>query len=114
MADAPWRCSECGTVNEPVANACRTCGRWPSLFDLQESLVDDVDEPEFTREPQPTYVPEVEPAFEEFEPETMEAPPTVETAEEETSTAGRRRYIGRFIVPLAVVIYLVITTIVNR
>ena len=119
MADAPWRCSECGTVNEPVANACRTCGRWPSLFDLQESLVDDVDEPEFARVdssgPQPTHVPEVEPAFEEFEPETMEAPlTTVETAEVETPTARRRRYIGRFIVPLAVVIYLVITTIVNR
>jgi hypothetical protein len=44
----------------------------------------------------------------------MEAPPTVETAEVETPTARRRRYIGRFIVPLAVVIYLVITTIVNR
>ena len=114
MADAPWRCSECGTVNEPVANACRTCGRWPSLFDLQESLVDDVDEPEFTSELQPTYVPKVEPAVEEFEPETMEAPPTFETAEAETRTARRRRNIGRFIVPLAVVIYLVITTIVNR
>ena len=101
-------------MNEPVANACRTCGRWPSLFDLQESLVDDVDEPEFASGTQPTYVPEVEPAFEDFEPETMEAPPTVETAEVETPTARRRRYIGRFIVPLAVVIYLVITTIVNR
>ena len=115
MADAPWRCLECGTVNEPVANACRTCGRWPSLFDLQESLVDEVDEPEFASKPEPTYVPEVEPAFEEVEPETMEAPPTtVETAEVETPTARRRRYIGRFIVPLAVVVYLVITTIVNR
>ena len=41
MADAPWRCSECGTVNEPVANSCRTCGKWPSLFDLQESVFGD-------------------------------------------------------------------------
>jgi hypothetical protein len=105
---------EGGTVNEPVAHACRTCGRWPSLFDLQERLVDEVDETEFASKPQPTYVPEVEPALEEFEPETMEAPPTVETAEVETPTARRRRYIGRFIVPLAVVVYLVITTIVNR
>ena len=40
VADAPWRCSQCGTVNEPVANACRTCGRWPSLFDLEQSSVD--------------------------------------------------------------------------
>jgi hypothetical protein len=40
VADAPWRCSQCGTVNEPVANSCRTCGRWPSLFDLESSKVD--------------------------------------------------------------------------
>ena len=40
MADAPWRCSQCGTVNEPVANACRTCGRWPSLFELEGSTVE--------------------------------------------------------------------------
>ena len=39
MADAPWRCSQCGTVNEPVANACRTCGRWPSLFDLEQDTI---------------------------------------------------------------------------
>ena len=43
MPDAPWRCSQCGTVNEPVANSCRTCGKWPSLFDLQDSVVEDVD-----------------------------------------------------------------------
>ena len=40
VADAPWRCSQCGTVNEPVANACRTCGRWPSLFDLEQSTIE--------------------------------------------------------------------------
>ncbi len=40
MADAPWRCSQCGTVNEPVANACRTCGRWPSLFELEGSTIE--------------------------------------------------------------------------
>jgi predicted ATP-dependent serine protease len=106
VADAPWRCSECGTVNEPVANACRTCGRWPSLFDLQESTLDDPLEVEME--------PEIEPAFEDFEPpETIEAP-TVETAEAEPPTARRRRNIGRFVLPLAVVIYLVITAIVNR
>jgi hypothetical protein len=39
VADAPWRCSQCGTVNEPSANSCRTCGRWPSLFDLEDGAV---------------------------------------------------------------------------
>jgi hypothetical protein len=40
VADAPWRCSQCGTVNAPSANACRSCGRWPSLFDLQSGAVE--------------------------------------------------------------------------
>lgn len=41
MGTAPWRCSQCGTINEPVANSCRTCGKWPSLFDLEDSAVDE-------------------------------------------------------------------------
>lgn len=45
MADAPWRCSQCGTVNEPAANSCRTCGRWPSLFDLENGAVGTDEQP---------------------------------------------------------------------
>ena len=105
MADAPWRCSECGTVNEPVANACRTCGRWPSLFDLEESKVDDALEID--------HEPDLEPAVEDFEPEPPEEM-TAEPAEPESPRVRRRRIIGKIIVPLAVVIYLVISSIVNR
>jgi len=108
VADAPWRCSECGTVNEPVANACRTCGRWPSLFDLEESKVD-VLEAEVEVEPGP----ELEPTVEEFEPEVFDEPPA-EPPEPESPSARGRRIFGSVIVPLAVVIYLVITFIVNR
>lgn len=104
MADAPWRCSECGTVNEPVANACRTCGRWPSLFDLEQSKIE-----VFEVEPGA----ELEPAVEDFEPEVFDEAPA-EPAEPESPTARRRRIFGKFIVPLAVVIYLVVTSIVNR
>ena len=116
MANAPWRCSECGTINEPVANACRTCGRWPSLFDLEQSKIEvlDVDAES-----------ELEPAVEDFEVETfddvtVDAPAdapvdvSVEPAEQESPSARRRRIFGSVIVPLAVVIYLVITFIVNR
>ena len=39
MAQTAWRCSQCGTVNEPGARACRECGKWPSLFDLQDNAV---------------------------------------------------------------------------
>jgi predicted ATP-dependent serine protease len=110
VADAPWRCSECGTVNEPVANACRTCGRWPSLFDLEQSKVD-----VFEEEPAVAN----EPALEDFEVETYEELPVepvdpAQPAEPESPSARGRRIFGSIIVPLAVVIYLVITFIVNR
>ena len=68
MAESPWRCSQCGTINEPVANSCRTCGRWPSLFDLQDSVVeDDRVRAAAARAGEPqAYVPDV------FEPETIQ------------------------------------------
>jgi hypothetical protein len=120
MAEGPWRCSECGTVNEPVANSCRTCGRWPSLFDLDASVVDEV-ELEDAREPAPgAYFPEqapVEPA--PFEPEPIEAEPIdtrpyelePDAGEPEGQGASRRRRLMSFIVPLAFVVYLVISIV---
>ena len=107
MADAPWRCSECGTVNEPVANACRTCGRWPSLFDLQESVVDEgkLDAPAELRLPR-TEV-------EAFEPETFEDAESAAELEPEPVPEGarRRRLLTSVIVPLAFVVYLVISIV---
>ncbi|MDH4341282.1 MAG: zinc finger Ran-binding domain-containing protein [Thermoleophilia bacterium] len=112
MADAPWRCSECGTVNEPVANACRTCGRWPSLFDLEQSKVEDVElGPENGRIPEVVEIGEAE----SFEPEVFDVgqPDEPESEPESPPPRGWPTF-GRLIVPLAVVIYLVITFIVNR
>ena len=88
MATAPWRCSQCGTINEPVASSCRTCGKWPSLFDLEDSALED-DEVEALGEPEPV------PTFEPPAPvQTVEAPEpvTVEVETfEETETPERRR-----------------------
>ena len=110
MADAPWRCSQCGTVNEPVANACRTCGRWPSLFDLEESKVEDIGlEVDDESMPELTEIGEAE----AFEPEVFDVGEP-DRAEPESPSAQRRRIFRSIIVPLAVVIYLVITFIVNR
>jgi predicted ATP-dependent serine protease len=114
MADGPWRCSQCGTINEPVANSCRTCGRWPSLFDLQESVVDEVSghavaerrafEPE-AFEPE-TFEPET------FEPEPVEAGEVAdEEAASESASDRRRRILTSLIVPLAFVAYIVISII---
>jgi hypothetical protein len=78
QAKTAWRCSQCGTVNEPGSRSCSGCGKWPSLFDLQNT-VDDV--------PVATDAQELEPELfdpELFEPETYEA----ETFEAETIEPG--------------------------
>ena len=117
MADAPWRCSQCGTVNEPVANACRTCGRWPSLFELESSTVESdapvVDGDELQA---PTVaVDQLEP--EVFEPETeldAELPPEFEEDEEAEPTKSRRRVLARLIVPIGVVVYILVSALIDR
>jgi hypothetical protein len=94
MATAPWRCSQCGTINEPVANSCRTCGKWPSLFDLEDGELEDV-EVEGLPEPEPvaTYDPFEPPSAPE---QTREAPEPVtvdvETFEEAEPAERRRRF----------------------
>ena len=110
MADAPWRCSQCGTVNEPVANACRTCGRWPSLFDLEESKVPEVAVEEYVDELEPLTV--EAPELETFEPEVFE--PDAPGGEPESSTERGRRIIGSVLVPLAIVVYLLISVLADR
>ena len=122
MADAPWRCSECGTVNEPVANSCRTCGKWPSLFDLQESVYPesapaDVAEEAFeveTFETQPyeveQHVPDQSRRVPPPTPEMDDVEVEVE-GEPETAADRRRRLITSLIVPLAFVVYIVISII---
>jgi hypothetical protein len=131
MATAPWRCSQCGTINEPVANSCRTCGKWPSLFDLEDSALEDVDveglpepEPVATYEPPPPQTQmreapepitvEVE-TFEEEEPperrRRFEPPPT-DPVFEEGETERRPRWVS-WLVPLAFLAYFLISLFFN-
>jgi hypothetical protein len=109
MADAPWRCSECGTINEPVANSCRTCGRWPSLFDLQESVMDEAPAPRAADQggfEVGTFEPET------FEPDTFEVEELPEEVEQpEGASDRRRRIVTSLIVPLAFVVYIVISIV---
>jgi hypothetical protein len=124
MAERPWRCSNCGTINEPAANSCRTCGKWPSLFDLEDNAVEDTGfedsafEPSPEPEPVQTYDPpepmtvEVE-TFEEPEPVAPQrrfGPPPTQPVFEEGEAEGRRRWVS-WLVPLAFVAYLVISYI---
>jgi hypothetical protein len=117
VADAPWRCSECGTINEPVANACRTCGRWPSLFDLESSTIE-VEEPTAdpdTFEAQTAEVEELEPEVFDTDLEDVELPPEFEADEDED--APRKSGWGRFarlVVPVGVVLYVLISAFADR
>ena len=130
MATAPWRCSQCGTINEPVANSCRTCGKWPSLFDLEDSALED-DEVDGLSEPEP--VPAYEPpapvqtheapepvtveveTFEEAEPperhRRFEPPPT-DPVLGEGEAGGRPKWVS-WIVPIALVVYFAISFFFN-
>jgi hypothetical protein len=99
MAQTAWRCSQCGTVNEPGARACRECGKWPSLFDLQDGKVDDdePDQPARIEHPGFDRIPGFEPDPETFdpapfdpgEPDPGSSAPEVGETEERTSRFPR-------------------------
>lgn len=124
MADAPWRCSQCGTVNEPSANACRSCGRWPSLFDLEQGAVDV--EPQVVEEgfARPTTAPEefqvpVESPPVEVEPEYEDVPekPVEWRGPEDPldrPMQGWPAKLASWIVPIAFLVYIAISIIANR
>jgi hypothetical protein len=122
VADAAWRCSQCGTVNEPVANACRTCGRWPSLFELEGSTIETVERP--AREEDPFEAQTVE--VEQLEPEVFDAPidvggtedaplpPEFEAEGEEAEPKPVWQRLASFIVPIGIVLYIVISALAGR
>lgn len=123
MAEAPWRCSECGTVNEPVANACRTCGRWPSLFDLERSTLDQ--EPAATEEGFPRHASRPEtfevPVEAPVEPVETDHPRVPEQAEWpgpedplERPMQGWPQRVGTYIVPILILLYVLISIVTNR
>ena len=126
MAEGAWRCSQCGTVNEPVANACRTCGRWPSLFELEGSTLEtDTDAPDRSSPPiadidefpaQNVEVEELEP--EVFDPDgvsdEVDLPPEFDGDEEPETERPRWRALVRLIVPIGVVVYILVSTLADR
>lgn len=122
MADAPWRCSQCGTVNEPNANACRSCGRWPSLFDLEQSTVEqepavveeqyrhDAPPPEELEVPVETIEP-VGPGHDDSGVPRQEWPGPEDPLDRPTQGWPR---IASWIVPIVFLVYVVISIVSNR
>ncbi len=121
MADAPWRCSQCGTVNEPVANACRTCGRWPSLFELEGSTIESESPLEAGPEPELYEQDAVEHDYSEQEANDAGEPveayeayeePDVDDDAEPSKPLWQR--LASLIVPIAVVLYILISALADR
>ena len=115
MADAPWRCSQCGTVNEPVANACRTCGRWPSLFELEGSTLES--EPQVSAPPE-LYEPDVI-ETDYAEPEIREVPDAAAPFEGEVDDDAeppkpRWQRLASLVIPIGFVLYILISALANR
>ncbi len=118
MPDAPWQCSACGTINEPVANSCRGCGRWPSLFDLEASTLEPTEayegatgaeelaEPTFE---QPVFEPEPADLRGEIPLDPADVPVPVEEDDGQPETPGWRKLLTSAIVPIAFVVYLLIS-----
>jgi hypothetical protein len=111
-------------VNEPVANACRTCGRWPSLFELEGSTLE-ADEVE-TRAPAEIWEPEtvetetfeaeqVEPeVYDVGEPVDVDTGADVEMEEEPTAPKPLWQRLSSLIIPIGIVLYIVVSAIVNN
>jgi hypothetical protein len=118
MARTAWRCSQCGTVNEPDARACRSCGKWQSLFDLQDNalLDEEPDLEDFELDDARPEVFETEP----FEPEVFGEEPEVPGLEEpeleEPEQEKRRvpRWLITAIWVTAALIWLVVSALVDR
>jgi hypothetical protein len=116
-AQTAWRCSQCGTVNEAGTRSCSNCGKWPSLFDLQDSVGELPDE----AEAQATFEPELfEP--ETFEPETYEPRPyetdlpeqdTFEPEPEDGDETERRSRFPRWAITAIWVVGLIIWFLAN-
>ena len=99
-----------------MANACRTCGRWPSLFELEGSTL--VSEPEVSAPSPELYEPDVI-EVDYSEPEVYEAgdPPRPydEMVDEEAEPPKPLwQRLASLIVPIGVVLYILVTALANR
>lgn len=121
-ATTPWRCSRCGTVNEPGARACAGCGKWPSLFDLDSRKTGDASPLETdgdSYEVETLDVPYLEPDVYELEGrsgegEWAEGSAPVDDDGEADSPRPLWRRLASLAFPIALVLYLVISAIANR
>jgi hypothetical protein len=113
-------------VNEPAATSCRGCGRWPSLFDLQDNAVGDTAP---TDEGPARDVPRWEPEEVEAEsagdvgdavPTSVPEPPPVAPSHVETRPTRRGRTrspaqrLVRLIIPVAVLLYFLISSYLSN
>ncbi len=100
-----------------MANACRTCGRWPSLFEIEGSTIES-DAPVVADDPyeaRTVDIEDLEPEVFDSDVEEVELPPELESDDEvgRPSKPAWQRF-ARLIVPIGVVLYILISAIANR
>jgi hypothetical protein len=102
-----------------VANACRTCGHWPSLFDLESNTIEN-GAPAAEEDVYAAQTVEAEPIETEvYEPPDsieLEMPPDFDAENEEEYAPAKPPWqrFARLIVPVGVVLYLLISALANR
>jgi len=126
-AQAAWRCSQCGTVNEPGARVCSGCGKWPSLFDLQNTVDDAPVEEERFDDLEPEAIePEIldpdafeaetfePPRYETDQPEPEVFQPGTEDEAERSNRARLRRIVISAIWVIGIVVWFVANVLGDR
>ena len=102
-----------------MANACRTCGRWPSLFELEGSTIEGEEPPTevgdaFEFEARTAEVEEVQPEVFDADLDDVELPPEFEPDEEKLEPEKPRwRQLARLIVPIGVGVYILVRALVD-
>lgn len=98
-----------------MANACRTCGRWPSLFELEGSTLES--EPQASASPTELSEPDVI-EVDYAEPEVYDvgepAGPYEAVDEEAEPPKPVWQRLASLIVPIGVVLYILISALANR
>jgi hypothetical protein len=128
--ETAWRCSQCGAINEAGTRACSSCGKWPSLFDLQDRVEPEEVEAARTLEPElfetdtfdpetfepETYLPET---YEDYDaqryetgPETGQPPVEGEDAEDERSRFPRWLITALWVI--GILVWLVVNALGDR
>ena len=101
-----------------MANACRTCGRWPSLFDLEASKIEvDALADDDAYAARTVEIERIEPEVYDVGGVEDDVPVEVDLPDEEVEAEEPKplwQRLASLIVPIGVVLYILISALANR